>query len=57
VRKDQGSHTETVLFKGFECKVVYDYGNGYYEIMFGEQILLVCKSQIKVESIIQGMST
>jgi hypothetical protein len=51
VKKDESSlvYTETVFYKGFECKVVYGYGNGNYEILFGEEVILVCESQIKVK--------
>ncbi len=40
--------SETVLYKGIKCKVIYDYGNGNYEILFGEQIVLVHEDDIQL---------
>jgi hypothetical protein len=39
-------YMKTAFYKGFECKVLYDYGNGYVEILFGDQILLICESKL-----------
>ena len=39
-----------VVYKGIECEVIYNYGNGNYEILFGEQILLVQESEIQRSS-------
>lgn len=36
----------TVLYKGLECKIIFDYENGNYEIMCLEEIFLVNESQI-----------
>jgi hypothetical protein len=39
--------TDRVLYKGIECTVFLDYGNGFLEIRFGETITLVKESEIK----------
>jgi hypothetical protein len=39
--------TDRVLYKGIECTVFLDYGNGFLEIHFGESITLVKESEIK----------
>lgn len=36
----------TVFYKGLECKIIFDYQNGNYEIMCLEEIFLVNESQI-----------
>ncbi|WP_283244094.1 hypothetical protein [Bacillus suaedaesalsae] len=38
---------DLVMYKGFECKVVFNYGNGNLEILYGKDVLLVSESQIK----------
>ncbi|WP_226526957.1 hypothetical protein [Metabacillus niabensis] len=38
---------QIVIYKGIKCEVIYNYGNGNYEIVFGEQILLVQESEIQ----------
>jgi hypothetical protein len=37
---------EVVLYKGFECKIFWNYGNGYYEIIFLKEVLLVHESEL-----------
>jgi hypothetical protein len=37
---------EVVLYKGIECKIFWNYGNGYYEIIFLKEVLLVHESEI-----------
>lgn len=39
---------QSVVYKGIKCEVIYNYGNGSYEIVFGEQILLVRDSDIQI---------
>ncbi|HZH61987.1 MAG TPA: hypothetical protein VEY70_20955 [Metabacillus sp.] len=41
---------QIVVYKGIKCEVIYNYGNGNYEIVFGEQILLVKESEIKMQN-------
>lgn len=39
---------QIVIYKGIKCEVIYNYGNGNYEIVFGEQILLVSDTDIQI---------
>ena len=38
---------ETVLYKGIECKIIWEYGNGNYEILCLGEVVLVDKSECK----------
>lgn len=37
-----------VLYKGIECKIIYDYRNGYFEIKCLDDIILVDGTQIEI---------
>lgn len=40
-----------VLYNGFECKVIFDYGNGNLEILYGQDVLLVSDKEVKILAI------
>ncbi|WP_246942988.1 hypothetical protein [Bacillus pinisoli] len=35
-----------VYYKNCQCKILFDYGNGRFEIMCGEKVLLVSGEEI-----------
>lgn len=37
---------QIVLYKGIECEIVWDYGNGFFEIMVIDEVFLVSESEI-----------
>ncbi|WCK57173.1 hypothetical protein PP175_28715 (plasmid) [Aneurinibacillus sp. Ricciae_BoGa-3] len=42
------SKGEYVWYKGKKCEIVYDYGNGYYEIRVDLNVELVHESKIQI---------
>ncbi|WP_180960139.1 hypothetical protein [Neobacillus cucumis] len=38
---------EAVIYRGFECKVIFDYKNGNLEILVGDEVILVSEDQIE----------
>lgn len=37
---------ECIIYKGVECRIIWNYGNGYVEIAVGDEVLLVQESEL-----------
>jgi hypothetical protein len=37
------------IYKGLECKILFDYKNGNYEILFIDNVILVCDTDLHLE--------
>jgi hypothetical protein len=48
---------QIVLYKGIECEIVWDYGNGFFEIMVIDEVFLVNESEITKPAIPSSSSS
>jgi hypothetical protein len=37
---------EEVLYKDIKCRIIWDYENGYYEVLVNDEVLLLNESDI-----------
>jgi hypothetical protein len=42
---------EIVIYKGVECRIIWNYGNGYLEIAVGDEVILVNESELTSPSL------